>query len=202
MKQVKCVNPKNYRLTVDNEYSVEDTNDDFYLVINDNGKQVRYSKDLFEDVILEDTIEQILERVSLNPNRVINSFSIDGNNITFNNTTLLGCFDNTHLSCGIGFITNINEAYNRIHTALIDYVNENRSDLVQQVFKKLFKLNVERINQPKLFYLSSTNTNYIHFEAIDSVLSQFTVSGITGHNPNSGNEIKLWVMTKESILNN
>lgn len=45
-----CVNPKNYKLTLNKEYFVIEESNDYYIIVNDGGVISKYGKTLFEIV--------------------------------------------------------------------------------------------------------------------------------------------------------
>jgi hypothetical protein len=47
-----CKNPKNYKLTLNKEYEIEESNGNYVKLINDTGKLVRYDSSLFEDLVV------------------------------------------------------------------------------------------------------------------------------------------------------
>lgn len=183
----KCVNAKNYALTVGKEYNVVEQGN-YYVLTNDNNKNQRYYKTLFEDVVEEVEIPQ-------------STFS-------FNNTLLkiddesLDLSDNIHtsyVSCGISEFTNLN--------GLFYFVNKSNFNLTDEVRKNILKEALDVIwnfNECPILLLS-TNNNDDENEEINeyylqqkSIINEVFLGNITEienqFNPNSDNEITLWVI--------
>ena len=200
MKQVRCVNPKNYKLTLNSQYLVEEDGD-FYLVVNDNGKNVRYAQDLFEDVQVVVQQPVIPEPPRRTEQDCINSININGRTISYtdiNNNNIsfewnYG-YSDTNISCGIEQLYRIDNLMNSIS----DNVNTDGNDF-EDLVEELFVRTLKRVisTRENRFVLISTayNDEYEDFYNHLGDLSCAETDWL--ENPNSGNEIKMWTINNE-----
>lgn len=207
-KLVKCVDPKNYSLTRNKEYEVDvdPNNRERYLLRNDRNISSRYSTNLFEDVVVEEAVPEPVEVIndtnailaSLNINNASFSYErVQGNrinipmNIAFNNYE-------SHISCGIRMIGNISGVY-RTLTQLLhrdnDLTNEQKNAIANRIYSRMLNNVMEQLNYGAV--IASTNTNDPLFEQMNEVMETFNVSTSRVHNPNSGNEIIIYVFNLE-----
>ena len=164
MKKLKCINPKNYRLTQNGEYEVVEDGVEFVKIINDSGKTVRYSKELFQ--------EEVVPVAPPPPARTeqdcINSIIISGDNIQFNdlnndivtiNATMTRN-SNSGFSCGVVRLEGINSLIERIEN-VVDTSEDDLIDLKKAILKKAVDWNLRR--SPYAFGLISTNQIILMF---------------------------------------
>ena len=199
-----CINPKNYKLTQGKEYYIVDEEDGYYLLVNDSNKTVRYYSDLFGDV--EEAVEEVAPpppparteadvisslNVTYNNDRCTVSY-VDLNNqtVTFNTNTI--GIDGTEISCGIHQMYGINDILlsidNNVSTADDDLL-----ELKKEIVKRVISLFIRNKRGHSRWMLMSTNNNDTfedYFDVFDS-LAQTNLGW--ENNPNSGNDIKLWV---------
>ena len=126
MKELICVNPKNYKLTEGNKYTVIADEGDSVMIVNDNYKAARYYKELFEEV--EDEIIPEPEPVVVrNEQDLIASITSDGlmtTYVDFQNETIiipnrLNIVGNSNsFSCGVKNIIDINEQLDEIYDTI------------------------------------------------------------------------------------
>lgn len=197
MKKLKCINPKNYRLTQNGEYEVVEDGVEFVKIINDSGKTVRYSKELFQEEVVPVAPPPPPARTEQD---CINSIIIDNNNIKFNdlnnNTITINATmtrnSNNGFSCGVVRLEGINVLIGRIENA-VDTSEDDLIDLKKAILKKAVDYNL-RIS-PYAFGLISTNQNSDYedyFDALDE-MSSSTTEWV--NNPNSSRLIKIWTLT-------
>ena len=197
MKKLKCINPKNYRLTQNGEYEIVEDGVEFVKIINDSGKTVRYSKELFQEEVVpvappppparteQDCINSITVQDS---NIIIND--LNNNIISINATTTRN--SNNGFSCGVVRLEGINRLMERIENA-VDTSEDDLIDLKKAIFKKAVDYNL-RVS-PYAFGLISTNQNANYedyFDVLDEMSSSMT-EWVT--NPNSSRLIKIWTLT-------
>lgn len=199
-----CTNPKNYKLTQGKSYEILDEEDGYFLLINDSNKIVRYYSDLFDDVEVVETIApppppparteaDVISslNVTYNNNRCNISY-VDLNNQTINFTTEPINVATSSISCGIHQLYNINA----IIESIDDNVNTDEDDLLElrkEIVKRVISLFIRNKRANTRWMLMSTNNDDLYedyFEVFDS-LAQTNLGW--EENPNSGNEIKLWV---------
>ena len=210
-----CINPKNYKLTQGKVYEILDEEDGYFLLVNDSNKTVRYYSDLFDDVEeSNETVEAFTPPPPPPPARteadVISSLNVtssgqrcsvtyvDLNNQTVNFQTSTIGISGTDISCGIRQISGIND----ILYCIDNNVNTNEDDLLElrkEILKRVISLLINRNRGNTRWMLMSTNNDDSYedyFEVFDS-LAQTNLGW--ENNPNSGNEIKLWVFNSPNF---
>lgn len=218
MKELICVNPKNYKLTEGNNYTVVIDEGDTVMIVNDSNKTVRYYKDLFIESEEEEFIpepEPVIIRTEQDLINSITSDSLKTTYIDFNNQTIyihnhLQCINNKNsFSCGIKNITNIGDQIEAICESISDSEETAEEDLplltkalIKQHFKNYIKYNTNNGFNAGI-YLMSCNINGEGLdeevvEILDEISDFHTQPEI---NPNSGNEIKLWGFYKSNLNN-
>jgi len=212
-----CINPKNYKLTLNNKYKVVIDEGETVMLINDSNKTVRYYKDLFQEVE-EEVIPEPEPVVVRTEQDLIDSIASDGLNTTyvdFNNQIVviannLQCLNNENsFSCGIKNITNIGDQIDEIYETIADTIETAEEDLellTKAVIKHHFKNYIKYcINNGFAagVYLMSCNINGdgLDEETVDILdeISDFNTESEI--NPNSGNLIKLWGFYKSNLDN-
>ena len=207
-----CINPKNYKLTQGKVYEILDEEDGYFLLVNDSNKTVRYYSDLFDDVIAipdEETIAPPAPSVrtetdvisSLNVtynNNRCNVMYVDLNNQTVNFQTNTIGISETVISCGIRQMCNINNILlsidNNVSTADDDLL-ELRKEIVKRVISLLIHYN--RGNSRWMLMSTNNDSSFEdYFDVFDS-LAQTNLGW--ENNPNSGNDIKLWVFNSPNF---
>ena len=193
MKEIKCIKTNGYKLTVDNVYEVIKSEDDYYFLINDNGKTVRYGKSLFEEVedevlvvaeLIKRTEQDMIDSI-IYGNDVITYIDLDNNIIEIDNNMVS---DDTDISCGINQMWGIDSQIEEINDNLPeddDYLNL-RKALITAVIKGY-------ITNTKAMWLMSTaiedhtEEDLATFDELAGTVSQDKV------NPNTDNVIRMWV---------
>ena len=208
-----CTNPKNYKLTQGKIYEILDEEDGYFLLVNDSNKTVRYYSDLFDDVIAipdEETVAPPPPPPARTEADVINSLNVTYNNnrctvtyVDLNNetvtfqTNIIG-ISTTNISCGIHQMHNINDVLSSIE----NNVNTDEDDLLElrkEIVKRVISLFIHNKRANTRWMVMSTNNNDTfedYFEVFDS-LAQTNLGW--ENNPNSGNEIKLWVFNSPNF---
>ena len=199
-----CTNPKNYKLTQGKVYEILDEEDGYFLLVNDSNKTVRYYSDLFDDV--EETVEEVAPpppparteadvisslNVTYNNNRcTVNYVDLNNNNVNFTTDSINVA--TSSISCGVYQLYNINA----IMECIDDNVNTDEDDLLElrkEIVKRVISLFIHNKRGSTRWMIMSTNNDSSfedYFDVFDS-LAQTNLGWET--NPNSGNEIKLWV---------
>ena len=205
-----CTNPKNYKLTQGKVYEILDEEDGYFLLVNDSNKTVRYYSDLFGDV--EEAVEEVAPpppparteadvisslNVTYN-NNICTVNYVDLNNNTVNFTTASINVSTSSISCGIHQMYNINNVLSSID----NNVNTDEDDLLElrkEIVKRVTSLFIRYHRGNSRWMLMSTNNDDSYedyFEVFDS-LAQTNLGW--ENNPNSGNEIKLWVFNSPNF---
>lgn len=217
MNELICVNPKNYKLTLDKKYTVVIDEGETVMIVNDSNKTVRYYKDLFQE-IEEEVIPEPEPVVVRTEQDLINSIASDDLETTyvdFNNETIhihntLQCLNNENsFSCGIKNIVNIGGQLEEIYDSIEETAVQNEEDLpllTKAVIKHHFKNYIKdksNDNYNAGIYLMSCNINGdgLDEEVVDILdeISDFNTESEL--NPNSGNEIKIWGFYKSNLDN-
>lgn len=205
-----CINPKNYKLTQGKVYKILDEEDGYFLLVNDSNKTVRYYSDLFDDV------EEAVEGVAPPPPParteadVISSLNVtcgdqrctvtyvDLNNQTVNFQTSTIGISGTGISCGIRQISGINNILSSIDNN-VSTADDDLLELRKEIVKRVISLLIRANRGTTRWMLMSTNNDDSYedyFEVIDS-LAQTNLGW--ENNPNSGNDIKLWVFNSSNF---
>jgi len=193
MNKLKCIDNNGYKLTVGSEYNMITEDREFYFLINDSNRTVRYNKRLFE-LVSEETLV-VAAPVVRTEQDMINSIVYDDTQLFYNDlnnqTVRLSLdleIDNTEISCGIGQISGINNVFGEI-TEMVpeddDYIG------LQKALLTAFLNGYVKSNTDKAIWLISTTTGMDEdlLSVMDEV-SDFVTE--TKRNPNSGNDIKMW----------
>lgn len=209
-----CTNPKNYKLTQGKAYEILDEEDGYFLLVNDSNKTVRYYSDLFDDVEESNETVEGFTPPPPPPARtevdVISSLNVtcsdqrctvtyvDLNNqtVTFQTSTI--GISATNISCGIRQMYNINDILSGIDNN-VSTIDDDLLELQKEILKRVISLLINRNRDNSRWMLMSTNNNSLYedyFEVFDS-LAQTNLGW--ENNPNSGNEIKLWVFNSPNF---
>lgn len=205
-----CTNPKNYKLTQGKVYEILDKEDGYFLLVNDSNKTVRYYSDLFGDV--EEAVEEVAPpppparteadvvsslNVTCNDQRcTVTYVDLNNQSVTFQTDTI--GISVTEISCGIRQMYGIND----ILSSIYDNVNTDEDDLLElrkEIVKRVISLLIRYNRGNTRWMLMSTNYDDAfedYFEVIDS-LAQTNLGW--ENNPNSGNDIKLWVFNSPNF---
>ena len=203
-----CTNPKNYKLTQGKVYEILDEEDGYFLLINDSNKTVRYYSDLFDDI--EEAVAEAVAEVAPPPpparteadvisslnvtdsNYRCNVTYVDLNNQTVNFQTSTIGISLTDISCGIYQMCGINHILSSIDNN-VSTTDDDLLELRKEIVKRVISLLIHYNRSNTRWMLMSTNNDDSYedyFDVFDS-LAQTNLGW--ENNPNSGNEIKLWV---------
>ena len=205
-----CINPKNYKLTQGKVYEILDEEDGYFLLVNDSNKTVRYYSDLFGDI--EEAVEEVAPPPP--PARteadVISSLNVtsggqrctvtyvDLNNQTVNFQTDIIGISGTEISCGIRQMSNINNILSSIDNN-VSTADDDLLELRKEIVKRVISLLIHYNRGNSRWMLMSTNDDDSYedyFDVFDS-LAQTNLGW--ENNPNSGNDIKLWVFNSPNF---
>ena len=218
MKELICINPKNYKLTEGNKYPIVIDEGETVMIVNDSNKTVRYYKDLFQEIEEEVVIpepEPIVVRTEQDLIDSINSAGSYTTYIGFDNEIIsipnkLSIINNDNdFSCGIKNIININSQINRIYdfiTATEETAEEDLPSLTKAVikhhFKNFIKFKSEDGSNAGICLMSCIiEDGGLDEETVDILNEISDFSTEAELNPNSGNEIKLWGFYKSNLDN-
>lgn len=223
MAHVKVANPKNYALTQGKPYEVLERDDNRVKVVNDHNVQAWYSKKLFFNGgknLSDAQLQQALEENDMAPvapavpafpdvNQVLEglNYNIDAGRLEFtvgdNAHTVPIQLGNssTEVSGAMRQIFKINDFYE----ALTEYLEENvegadaawRAAFVDGAFSKGVKALMANVQDTVKYFMVSTNENYASFNRINGVLTPLTVASDVSVNPQTGNNIKVWLLRQQ-----
>jgi len=210
MKIITCANARNYNLTVGENYTTlqDDDNAEIYLIRNDIGLERNYHSSLFRDEeeervtppqaevaeaapIVPDTDEEII--ATINVEEQVVSFTIDGERYRYDFDGYLS-ESSTEISCGIRQMSNING----ITRNIVDSV-PHRPGLSKAILKALITNFIAMDMEDCAIVIASTNTNADNFDLLASVLDEMSETTLDRLNPNSDNDIRLWTIVKDDI---
>lgn len=209
MATVRVSNPKNFALTQGKEYEVIARNGRKISVINDNNITAEYFASVFQGEGAEvapskekkapvlPTVQEVLATFiyDFNNNRL--SFNIQGNNFTID--FVLGN-SSTLISCGIRQIYSLNDFYDTLTEFFEEEISQIPAQLRNDIIDAMFVKSVEAVMQNVAgqvgMFVLSTNENTDYFPRMDNKLQPLSVVTHSMVNPNSGNPIKLWILTQ------
>lgn len=191
-----CINPKNYKLTQNKEYLIIEEDGDYYRLVNDNGRTVRYDQSLFNDVVEEipvipppppaRTEQDCINSITINGETV--SFVDMNNNIVSFNIQLQ--VTDSAISCGVYEMYRISD----LMSAILNRVNQDEQDLpelIKELFIRSIRYKVENSSDHR-YMLLSTNYNDVYEDFYTHLNELSNFSSEWKENPNSGNNIKVW----------
>jgi len=217
MKELICVNPKNYKLTEGNNYTIVIDEGDTIMIVNDSNKTVRYYKDLFQEVE-EEVIPEPEPVIVRTEQDSIDSIASDGTNTTyidFNEqivviSNVLSVTNNENsFSCGIKKIVNIGEQLEEIYEKITETEETSEEDLplltkalIKYHFKNFIKIKSNNDYNAAIYLMSCNINNDGLIEETVTILNEISdFNTIEEMNPNSGNLIKLWGFYKSNLDN-
>ena len=198
MDKIKCTDNRGYTLTNNQEYDVVRREGKFIFVVNDKDKLARYSAEMFEEEAPlpppppprteQDLIDSIATNgINIQYNDLNNNLVVIPNNLEI----ILGSND---FSCGIKYLTGINNQIDEIIEDISDDAEQSEDDLInlqKALFKKCILHKLTYVNPSVAMVLVSTNVNYDEdiIPCLDEI-SHFQTE--ENENPNSNNMIKMW----------
>jgi len=197
-----CKNPKNYKLTLNKEYEIEESNGNYVKLINDTGKLVRYDSSLFEDLVVVPpppppppirTENQIIQSVNVarqNTNLIFSYRNRDNNLVQSVPKPI--SYQNPDFSCGIetmdGLSNLIDEIENVVDTEHDDYINL-KNHICTRCINKIKEFSRTR-NRGAIIFSTNEDLNHEDYYNWLNEMSMSTTEWF--NNPNSGNNIKIW----------
>jgi len=207
--QVICKNPKTFKLTQGNVYTVILEKESSYTIINDNNSSQNYSKTLFDEfeiptpvpppppVVRRVSEEDVLETIVNDDATISMNFQIDDYEYQRNIIHII--LHNTSISCGIMQFMGLNDLADRISTIVDELISSNRVIITDidsfrvNIFKKCIELIIQGTDSESGIVICSTNTNNTYFDIQNTVISNLPgVTSCTHLNSNSSNHIIIW----------
>lgn len=204
----KCINKKDSfkNLTLNKDYEGTEVGN-FIEVINDSNVKARYDKKYFETVVPRPRIRIISIADFINEFIVISRDRNDDDEVSINityresNNDFTLFFDQTRNSCGIRFIDGIEQLISLvsiIENNLPDNVEiseYNNSQFLVELLRKVIAY-FEELNHSFAFYMFTTHPDS---RTILSEFDRLFTSTAEESNPNSGNNIKVWVASRTQL---
>ena len=185
--KLKCISTKPVfkNLTVDKDYDATEEND-VYIVTNDAGLRSRYAKGYFREVpvtrnLLDELSVTVLEgRISITLNRTERSIGYN--------------FAQTLNSCGIyefEGIATLKRVVNEMYANKVPSITGSKSEMFKFIMDELMASLREEND-----FMCITISDQIRTtdDVLNAVLTEMAESCVTGTNPNSNNEIALWII--------
>tara|TARA_R110000851_G_scaffold315229_3_gene477580 strand:- start:8445 stop:9092 length:648 start_codon:yes stop_codon:yes gene_type:complete len=209
--KVKVGNPKSFALTQGKEYDVIARSADSkkITIVNDNNITASYFGSVFQNAgnvekkaakpkaVVLPTVEEVMSTFHYDIGNGNVSFSVQG--AEYEQSVVLGNAS-SNISCGIRQIFGLNtfiDSFTEFFENELNHIPATlRDELINAMLKASIMNIMENTTQVAMF-VASTNTNYAEFGRIDAQLTPMTVSSFSRMNPNSGNEIKLWVLNQQ-----
>lgn len=181
---IKCINKKNYNLTLNKEYNPISESTTMYAIINDKGLAANYNKELFENLAV--------------PTPVIPVFIVNDRTITCDQDAHVHVsleVNDLNISCGIDQISGINNMCENLRE--VENASENQR---KEAFKRVLNNCLREEHAMSLLSTNITdNEDTVNFvsECLNELVENGSISEVTtieNHNSNSGNQIVLWVL--------
>lgn len=207
--QVICKNPKTFKLTQGNVYTVILEKESSYTIINDNNSSQNYSKTLFDEfeiptpvpppppVVRRVSEEDVLETIVNDGATISMNFQMD--DYEYQSDIIDINLNGTLISCGIMQLTELNELADRINTIVDELISSNRIIITDidsfrvNIFKKCIELIIQSIDSESGIVICSTNTNNTYFDIQNTAIGNLPgVTSCTHLNSNSSNHIIIW----------
>jgi len=218
--KLQCKNKGNNKsITTGKEYEVINETETRYSIINDKGIQANYAKNLFSKAVEIIPEIPIIDGFEAETSFINNEDELPGfkiiikingfDNYVFEQDTILA-ISQPPISCGIKLVSGLNGLMSFINEFKEDfdnYLNENIKDFkidedfdFDTFYKEVAGLLIDDLlvdyKASCLYLLLSTNidNNPNYNSEIIQYLDQITEVDLFGSNPNSGNEIQLWIL--------
>ena len=200
MKKLKCINTKNYKITLNAEYEGEEDGN-YVKIVNDSGKLVRYDLSLFEDITTPPppppppirTENQIIQSIVVsNVDHTIRFRYNDRTNQLVESVNINFTRQNPDFSCGIETINNLTGIILTIE-ATVSTEHDDYIALKRSIFTRIInqiKQICRQSNRGAIIFSTNNNNNHEDYYTWLQQLSMTTTDWFL--NPNSSNQIKIW----------
>lgn len=210
---IECVNSgSNKLITVGKKYEIIYETENRYTILNDKGIQKNYSKNLFEiegNKIVDEINIETHVNINLDEIEFLVRVKIDGFEDFDYGGEALALVKESNISCGIKQLSGIDDIMqfeNRFRNDFKDYIRENGieldnhidlDELCDETISSLFQDLIAELDGTCLYTLLSTNLNNNgnYNQKVVDILNGISENEVfIGENPNSGNEIQLWII--------
>jgi hypothetical protein len=178
--EIKCIETRDYKLTLNLIYNTLEERDNRYIIRNDSGSKVAYSKDLFKTVE-----EEIIVPVALTLEEELDLITFEGNQLAIKEEECILNIEESIISCGIYELNGILSLSECVENSFLKF----KKQIIHYILRKA------AINYGGSMLLISTNTNVeLYTEELKEVLEKISETSYTNINPNSRNPIVLYVI--------
>jgi hypothetical protein len=178
--EIKCIETRDYKLTLNLIYNTLEERDNRYIIRNDSGSKVAYSKDLFKTVE-----EEIIVPVALTLEEELDLITFEGNQLAIKEEECILNIEESIISCGIYELNGILSLSECVENSFLKF----KKQIIHYILRKAV------INYGGSMLLISTNTNVeLYTEELKEVLEKISETSYTNINPNSRNPIVLYVI--------
>lgn len=206
MENIVCINAKNYALTNGRTYEVLLREGNYVIVTNDNGRTQRYYAELFQEPAIEQPVEEAqpvaprTEADMIASIEVINSVTVQfrdtEDELQIIRFERLNTGGRASASCGIGDCSGINNICDAIDR-VVDDLDDDYINLRKALLKAVLNYNIhQQPSADRAMYLISTAVEDISDAMIEALDEFSNVVTDVINNPNSGNDIKTWLIYK------
>lgn len=191
---VICREAKNYKLTVGNPYEILKQEGEWYFLVNDNGKNVKYAKELFEveEEAAPRTEQDMIDSITINYDNMNDSYTLAYEDLNGEDQEFDLSWedeDRSGISCGIGEKCGIDSILSVIAVNVPqddDYLN-----LQKALLRKFIQKTVVEDNGKAMHLISTTTSQDTDLLSVLDDMSDLVTEEKL--NPNSNNRIKMWV---------
>ena len=204
MKVICTTKPDKFKnLTINKEYENVIEDGEAYVVPNDSGFRSRYAKKYFRVVPETPTTQpRPAQPVTRNLLGVLTMNYHENDGGDYLEIILNGISRNINInleistiSCGIYEVYGIQEI-KRVVNEMYNNKQQNIVGTREEFFRAVMEYLIAQLrnNNSRAFFLMSDNNNTANSDIYDSILSTLAVGNFSRSNPNSGNNITLWII--------
>lgn len=196
-------------LTTNQTYPVILKDGDYLFVRNNKDSVQKYHQKYFNNIMIPTTVPVAPPVLApLTEQEMIDSISVNGDNVTFkspNRTELTFNISNflhtagTQISCGIYQLYGINDLSNEILNLLEgNGFEDDYDELYKALIRKSLSYEVVTYLLEEEFALTLISSNSLGTELLVDALDSISITTTNWvNNPNSSNNIKLWVLDND-----
>lgn len=196
MTKISCINKKALfrNLTINKEYDGIKEGDN-YVVTNDAGLRATYAARYFREEPVNIQLNEVIAVTFSRANDNLDVIIVINNSDELRERVSLN-IQRAFISCGVMEISNIsslNDTIENLYAALPDnYIGMTEEEFFRYIWAEIFRYIVAQY--PSLLYLISDVVSEDN-EILRTVLDETAEYSIEGTNPNSHNEICMWVLS-------
>jgi len=215
---LQCINKGNNKaITTGKEYEIINETDTRYAILNDKGIQANYAKNLFQNLVVEDTtpiINELEVMTSMNQENGEDGFiitiKIEGQkDYVFEGKNMLDICE-SGFSCAIKTVEGLDSLMKFVNNFKEDFKNYLNDNIVNfkidedfdfdTFYKEIVELLITDLiaeyQNECLYLLLSTNvSNNLDYNTdVIETLNDNSEVDLFGLNPNTDNDVKLWIL--------